>query len=211
MTLSRFNAGTRAHKLSGWHPQHEKKKKKKKKEGGRGKEEGGGLNFSVVYVEFSLRFWGFTCIKYSATDQVIIQNNFSYIHFFLIYFWGVTGRLQYYLLSFVARFLVTESISVYYQLPWFETKKRYYIFVKFTVISFTTVNTQSIVSPSDFICFKEKIITQENLDIKNTMAVAQYAKAQPVCWIKTVRQIKELCKWDFFLLKLFHVPKRKWP
>lgn len=31
-------------------------KKKKKKEGGRGKEEGGGLNFSVVYVEFSLRF-----------------------------------------------------------------------------------------------------------------------------------------------------------
>ena len=108
-------------------------------------------------------------------------------------------------------FLVTESISVYYQLPWFEMKKRYYIFVKFTVISFTTANTQSIVSPSDFICFKEKIITQENLDIKNTMGVAQYAKAQPVCWIKTVRQIKELCKWDFFLLKLFHVPKSKWP
>ena len=81
-----------------------KKKKKKKKEGGRGKEAGGGLNFSVVYVEFSLRFWGFTCIKYSATDQAIIQNNFSYIHFFLIYFWGVTSRLQYYLLSFVARF-----------------------------------------------------------------------------------------------------------
>ena len=96
MTLSRFNAGTRAHKLSGWHPQH---KKKRRGEGVRGKEEGGGLNFSV-----SLRFWGFTCIKYSATDQVIIQNNFSYIHFFLIYFWGVTSRLQYYLLSFVARF-----------------------------------------------------------------------------------------------------------
>ena len=53
--------------------------------------------------------------------------------------------------------------------------------MKFTVISFTTVNTQSIVSPSDFICFKEKIITQENLDIKNTMGVAQYGKAQPVC------------------------------
>lgn len=35
---------------------HNMKKKKKKKEGGRGKEEGGGLNFSVVYVEFSLRF-----------------------------------------------------------------------------------------------------------------------------------------------------------
>ena len=97
-------------------------------------------------------------------------------------------------------FLVTKSISVYYQLPWFEMKKRYYIFVKFTVISFTTVNTQSIVSPSDFICFKEKIITQENLDIKNTMGVAQYGKAQPVCWIKTVRQIKELCRWDFFCL-----------
>ena len=108
-------------------------------------------------------------------------------------------------------FLVTESISLYYQLPWFEMKKRYYIFVKFIVISFMTVNTQSIVSPSDFICFKEKIITQENLDIKNTMGVAQYGKVQPVCWIKTVRQIKELCKWDFFLLKLFHVPKRKWP
>lgn len=75
-------------------------------------------------------------------------------------------------------FLVTKSISVYYQLPWFEMKKRYYIFVKFTVISFTTVNTQSIVSPSDFICFKEKIITQENLDIKNTMGVAQYSKVQ---------------------------------
>lgn len=75
-------------------------------------------------------------------------------------------------------FLVTESISAYYQLPWFEMKKRYYIFVKFTVISFTTVNTQSIVSPSDFICFKEKIITQENLDIKNTMGVAQYSKVQ---------------------------------
>ena len=78
-------------------------------------------------------------------------------------------------------FLVTESISVYYQLPWFEMKKGYYIFVKFTVISFTTVNTQSIVSPSDFICFKEKITTQENLDIKNTIGVAQYGKAQPVC------------------------------
>ena len=50
--------------------------------------------------------------------------------------------------------------------------------MKFTVISFTTVNTQSIVSPSDFICFKEKIITQENLDIKNTMGVAQYSKVQ---------------------------------
>ena len=33
-----------------------KKKKKKKMVGGRGKGEGGGLNFSVVYVEFSLRF-----------------------------------------------------------------------------------------------------------------------------------------------------------
>ena len=44
------------------------------------------MNFSVVYVEFSLRFWGFTCIKYSATDQVIIQNNFSYINFFLFTF-----------------------------------------------------------------------------------------------------------------------------
>ena len=81
-----------------------KKKKKKKKRRGEGvRRRGGGLNFSV-YVEFSLRFWGFTCIKYSATDQAIIQNNFSYIHFFLIYFWGVTSRLQYYLLSFVARF-----------------------------------------------------------------------------------------------------------
>lgn len=79
---------------------------------------------------------------------------------------------------FLLVFLVTESISVYYQLPWLEMKKRYYIFVKFTVISFTTVNTQSIVSPSDFICFKEKIITQENLDIKNTMGVAQYSKVQ---------------------------------
>ena len=79
-------------------------KKKKKRKGDGVRRRGGGLNFSVVYVEFSLRFWGFTCIKYSATDQVIIQNNFSYIHFFLIYFWGVTSRLQYYLLSFVARF-----------------------------------------------------------------------------------------------------------
>ena len=105
-------------------------------------------------------------------------------------------------------FLVTESISVYYQLPWFEMKKRYYIFVKFTVISLTTANTQSIVSPSDFICFKEKIITQENLDIKNTMGVAQYGKAQPVCWIKTVRKIKELCKGDFFA-KVIPCPKEE--
>ena len=190
---------------------HNMKKKKKKKRRGEGVRRGGGLNFSVVYVGFSLRFWGFTCIKYSATDQAIIQNNFSYIHFFLIYFWGVISRLQYYLLSFVARFfgywVNISLLSV--TMVWNE--KKYYIFVKFTVISFTTVNTQSIVSPSDFICFKEKIITQENLDIKNTMGVAQYAEAQPVCWIKTVRQIKELCKWDFFLLKLFHVPKRKWP
>ena len=201
MTLSRFNAGTQAHKLSGWHPQHEKKKKKKKKKKGGVRRRRGGLgrlNFFVVYVAFSLWFWGFTCIKYSAMDQVIIQNNFSYIHFFLIYFWGVTSRLQYYLLSFVARFFgYWVNISLL-SVTMFWNENRYYIYVKLTVISFTTVNTQSIVSPSDFICFKKEIIRQENLDIKNTVRVAQYGKAQPVCWIKSVRQIKELYKWDFF-------------
>ena len=51
-------------------------------------------------------------------------------------------------------------------------------------------------------------MTQENLDIKNTTGVAQYGKAQPVCWIKTVRKIKELCKGDFFA-KVIPCPKEE--
>ena len=203
MTLSRFNAGTRAHKLSGWHPQH---KKKRRGEGVRGKEEGG------VWISPSvLDFEGLRVSNTLLRTKLSFKIIFLIFIFFLFTFGVLLVDFNTIYSVLLLVFLVTKSISVYYQLPWFEMKKRYYIFVKFTVISFTTVNTQSIVSPSDFICFKEKIITQENLDIKNTMGVAQYAKAQPVCWIKTVRQIKELCKWDFFLLKLFHVPKRKWP
>ena len=178
---------------------------------GEGVRRGGGLNFSVVYLSSVLDFEGLRASNTLLRTKLSFKNNFSYIHFFLIYFWGVTIRLQYYLLSFVARFFGYWVNITLLSVTMVWNEKRYYIFVKFTVISFTTVNTQSIVSPSDFICFKEKIITQENLDIKNTMGVAQYGKAQPVCWIKTVRQIKELCKWDFFLLKLFHVPKSKWP
>ena len=190
MTLSRFNAGTRAHKLSGWHPQH---KKKRRGEGVRGKEEGG------VWISPSvLDFEGLRVSNTLLRTKLSFKIIFLIFIFFLFTFGVLLVDFNTIYSVLLLVFLVTKSISVYYQLPWFEMKKRYYIFVKFTVISFTTVNTQSIVSPSDFICFKEKIITQENLDIKNTMGVAQYAKAQPVCWIKTVRQIKEVCKWDFF-------------
>ena len=181
-------------------------KKKRRGEGVRGKEEGG------VWISPSvLDFEGLRVSNTLLRTKLSFKIIFLIFIFFLFTFGVLLVDFNTIYSVLLLVFLVTKSISVYYQLPWFEMKKRYYIFVKFTVISFTTVNTQSIVSHSDFICFKEKIITQENLDIKNTMGVAQYAKAQPVCWIKTVRQIKELCKWDFFLLKLFHVPKRKWP
>ena len=80
-----------------------KKKKKKKIDGGRGKE-GGGLNFSVVYLSSVLDFEGLRASNTLLRTKLSFKNNFSYIHFFLIYFWGVTSRLQYYLLSFVARF-----------------------------------------------------------------------------------------------------------
>ena len=190
---------------------HNMKKKKKKKRREEGVRRRGGVWISPFMLSSVLDFEGLRASNTLLRTKLSFKIIFLIFIFFLFTFGVLLVDFNTIYSVLLLVFLVTKSISVYYQLPWFEMKKRYYIFVKFTVISFTTVNTQSIVSPSDFICFKEKIITQENLDIKNTMGVAQYAKAQPVCWIKTVRQIKELCKWDFFLLKLFHVPKSKWP
>ena len=109
-----------------------KKKKKKKKEGGRGKEEGGGVWISPFMLSSVLDFEGLRASNTLLRTKLSFKIIFLIFIFFLFTFGVllVDFNTIYWVLLLV--FLVTESISVYYQLPWFEMKKRYYIFVKFT-------------------------------------------------------------------------------